>query len=211
MKNIIQIYFILIFLGCAEPKDSFSLPIFTPRDLDPTWVDIELKNSKDSHKIPNFSFTNQNGTKITEKDIINKISIANYFFTTCPSICPVLTKNMKRVQHAFRGDQRVKILSFTVYPEHDTPEILSAYADLYGINSSIWQLLTGDKDEIYRMARKGHFAVTESGLESPNAFIHTENFVLVDTRLRIRGIYNGTNPHDVNRLIEDINLLKNKI
>ena len=211
MKNIIQIYCILFFLGCTKPKDDFSLPILTPGDLDPNWVDIELKNSKDDHVIPNFSFKNQNGIEITEKNILNKISVANYFFTTCPSICPVLTKNMKRVQEAFLNDEGVKILSFTVHPEHDTPEVLNAYADLYDVNSTIWNLLTGDKHEIYKMARRGHFAVTEGGLESTDVLIHTENFVLVDTKLRIRGIYNGTNPHDVNRLIEDIVFLKNEI
>ena len=130
------------------------------------------------------------------------------FFTTCPSICPTLTRNMKRVQEKFLQDMDVMILSHTVYPEHDSPSVLNAYADLYDIVSDKWHLLTGDKRKIYEMARKGHFAVKGDSSDDLDAFIHTENFVLVDKKSRIRGFYNGTNPHDVNRMIEDILLLK---
>jgi|TARA_B110000091_G_C13787995_1_gene464260 protein SCO1/2 len=200
---------LIVVSGCDKiKKDEFHLPILSPADLDPNWIDSSLKNSKKEHFVPNFSFTNQNGEGITEQNVFGKILAVNYFFTTCPSICPTLTKNMKRVQNAFSNDNDVIILSHSVFPEHDNPEVLKAYAELYGVESDKWHLLTGKKKDIYSMARKGHFAVTGDNSDNVDSFIHTENFIIVDKKSRIRGIYNGVNPHDVNRFIEDIQLLK---
>ena len=208
MRYLIFIYFLVIF-GCVDKEPvAFHLPVLSPKDLDPNWVDQSLHNVENPHTVPDFSFTNQHGNSISSESVHGKIIAVNYFFTTCPSICPTLTNNMKRVQDAFLDDNDVIILSHTVYPDHDTPEVLSAYADLYDIKSEKWHLLTGEKEKIYEMARKGHFAVTGEIGDDTDSFIHTENFVIVDKKSRIRGLYNGTNPHDVNRFIEDIKLLK---
>ncbi len=203
------IVIVFILLSCSnENKETFHLPIYTPNDLDPNWIDSSLHGSKSSHFVPEFSFTNQLGNIIDSEAVKGKIIAVNYFFTTCPSICPTLTENMKRIQEKFLNDMDIMILSHTVYPEHDSPSVLNAYADLYDIRSEKWYLLTGDKRKIYDMARKGHFALKGDSSDDLDAFIHTENFVLVDQKSRIRGFYNGTNPHDVNRMIEDIFLLK---
>jgi len=208
MFNLIIILFLIFFSCETREQASFKLPIFSPSDLDPNWVDSSLKKSKKKHFVPEFSFLNQNGDLITSKKVSGKILAVNYFFTTCPSICPTLTKNMQRVQNAFLNEEDVLILSHTVNPEHDTPKVLNAYAEYYGIDSGKWHLLTGEREKIFGMARKGHFAVKGNSNDDINSFIHTENFVLVDQKSRIRGLYNGTNPHDVNRFIEDIKLLK---
>ena len=208
----LYLYLVFILLSCSKSKiENFQLPIYTPNDLDPNWIDSSLHGSNSPHFIPKFSFINQMGDTINSGLVKGKIIAVNYFFTTCPSICPVLTKNMKRVQNSFFDDDNIIILSHTVYPEHDSPEVLRAYADLYDISSERWYLLTGDKKKIYDMARKGHFAVKGNSDDDLDAFIHTENFVLVDKKSRIRGFYNGTNAHDVNRMIEDINQLKQEL
>ena len=204
--------FLIVFFSCSKSKiQKFELPIYTPNDLDPNWIDHSLHNSKLPHFIPDFSFINQSGDTINSKSVEGKIIAVNYFFTTCPSICPMLTKNMKRVQDAFFNDDDLTILSHSVFPEHDTPAVLDAYADLYSIKSNNWHLLTGDKKKIYEMARKGHFAVKGNLNDELEDFIHTENFVLIDKKSRIRGFYNGTNPHGAVRMIEDINQLKQEI
>ena len=207
----IRFLLLLIFFGCSiDTPKTFHLPVFSPNDLDPNWVDSSLHKLDDPHFLPDFSFINQDDIIVSSSDVKGKIIAVNYFFTTCPSICPTLTKNMKRVQDAYLNDNEIIILSHTVYPEHDTPIILNAYADLHQIKSSKWHLLTGEKNKIYEMARKGHFAVQGESSDDIDSFIHTENFVLVDKKSRIRGFYNGTNPHDVNRMIEDISVLKNE-
>jgi len=210
MKKILTLLFFII-LSCENQKNSsFHLPIYRPSDLDPNWVDKSLHGSKNPHSIPEFSFLNQFGDTIDSKSVEKKIIAVNYFFTTCPSICPTLTNNMKRVQSKFLKDQDVLILSHTVYPEHDSPKVLNAYSELYDIVPGKWHLLTGNKKEIYKMAREGHFAVKGDSNDNLDSFIHTENFVLVDKKSRIRGFYNGTNPHEVNRMIEDIFVLQNE-
>ena len=202
----------VILFGCSiKESNTFHLPVFLPRDLDPNWVDTSLQKSEKPHFVPAFSFTNQEGLNINSSYVDGKIIAVNYFFTTCPGICPTLTKNMKRLQDGYMNDDAIVILSHTVYPEHDTPTILNAYAELHQIESSKWHLLTGEKNKIYEMARKGHFAVQGESSDNIDSFIHTENFVLVDRKSRIRGFYNGTNPHDVNRMIEDIAVLKDEL
>ena len=211
MRYNISIALLIIFSCVTEKSKNFHLPIYTPADLDPDWVDNSLHMSKSPHFIPKFSFKNQKGKTIDSDLVEGKILAVNYFFTTCPSICPILTNNMKRVQNTFLKDLEVLILSHTVYPEHDSVAVLDAYAELYDILPDNWHLLTGDKSEIYKMARKGHFAVKGDSIYDLDAFIHTENFVLVDKKSRIRGFYNGTNKHEVNRMIEDIFALKNEV
>ena len=199
--------FITIF-NCNPSESEFRLPIYTPADLDPDWVDLSLKNNTDPHVVDNFEFINQNGLVVNEKTVEGKIYIAEFFFTTCPGICPTLTKHTKKIQNEFINDNDVLILSHTVFPEKDSVSVLHAFAEQHNINSTKWHLLTGSKKDLYTISRKGYFAISYQPDLSDDGFIHTENVVLIDKQRRLRGIYNGTNVHEMNRLIEDIYVLK---
>ena len=152
--------------------------------------------------------TNQNGETVTEKTFENKIYVADFFFTTCPSICPIMTKNMAEVQASILNDPEVMLLSHTVTPEIDSVTQLRAYANQKGIVDRKWQLVTGDKKQIYELARKSYLAVKEDGDGGPNDMIHTENFMLIDKEKRIRGFYDGTKKEEIERLLDDIKILK---
>tara|TARA_R110001592_G_scaffold363221_5_gene681833 strand:- start:4631 stop:5296 length:666 start_codon:yes stop_codon:yes gene_type:complete len=186
------------------------LPIYEPSDVNPQLVDSTLQNQNTGHTILPFTLLNQDGEIITEKRIEGKIAVVDFFFTTCGSICPRMTDEMKRVNETFEDNENVHFLSYTVYPEVDSVATLKAYVNNKGLNTQHWDLLTGTKEKIYPLARKSYFAVIdEPSLEGPD-FIHTENFVLVDTKGRLRGFYDGTNPQSVDVLIEDIKLLQNE-
>ncbi len=213
MKNIpiaiISIIGLFVFISCdTKNHNEFRLPIYTPADLDPDWVDSSLKNSTEAHVVNDFEFINQNGLVVNEQTIEGKIYIAEFFFTTCPGICPILIKHTKKIQDEFLNDHDILILSHTVYPEHDSVSVLYAFGKQHNINSEKWHLLTGSKQDLYTISRKGYFAISYQPDLSDDGFIHTENVVLVDKQRRLRGIYNGTNVHEMNRLIEDIYLLK---
>ena len=200
---------LITFISISKGHNTdFRLPIYTPADLDPDWVDESILNSTGPHIVQDFEFINQNGKIIDERTVAGKIYVAEFFFTTCPGICPILTKHTKRIQEAFIDDDNVLILSHTVYPEHDSVQVLNAFAEMHGIKSTKWHLLTGSKEDLYGISRKGYFAISYEPDLSEYSFIHTENVVLVDKHRRLRGIYNGTKPHEINRLIEDIYVLK---
>jgi protein SCO1/2 len=188
-------------------KPEKTLPIFNPADVNPELVDSTVQYKSKYHTIADFSFTNQNGKIITEKDYEGKIYVADFFFTTCGSICPKMTTNLSDIQKAFANDPKVKLLSFTVFPETDSVPVLKAYAKKYMVDDSKWNLVTGDKKEIYTMARKSYLAVKLGEPSQLYDMVHTENFVLVDTKKRVRGFYDGTNKDDVKRLIDDIRFL----
>ena len=190
---------------------SFELPILDQKDFDPNLIDSESYNSKKEHKIPDFEFLDQEGKVFTNKDLDGKIYIADFFFTSCAGICPIMKKNMFKIQQEFISDSLIKIVSHTVHPEKDSVAVLNEYAKLNKINSNKWHLLTGDKKALYDIARKGYFAVSKVDENIQNAFIHTENFFLVDNFQRIRGVYNGTMPYEMTRLVEDIYYLKKSI
>jgi protein SCO1/2 len=172
------------------------------------WWTVPFSTKKKYHHIANFSLTNQNGKTITQDDYKNKIYVADFFFTTCQSICPIMTDNMTQVQKAFLHDDDVKILSYSVTPEIDTVAQLKRYAEEKGVNDSKWNLVTGDKKQIYELARKSYFVVKTVGDGGPFDMIHTENFVLVDKDRQIRGFYDGTDLKDIDKLIDDIKTLK---
>ena len=194
-----------LFYSALKPKKS--LPIYNPADVNPELVDSTVQYISKYHTIADFSFTNQNGKTITEKDYEGKIYVADFFFTTCGSICPKMTTNLTAVQKAFANDPKVKLLSFTVFPETDSVPVLKAYAKKNQVNDAIWNLVTGDKKEIYTLARKSYLAVKLGKPSELYDMVHTENFVLVDTKKRVRGFYDGTNKEDIKRLIEDIAFL----
>jgi len=202
---IFSIITISLFYNVLKP--SKKLPIYNPADVNPELVDSTVQYIAREHKIADFSFINQNGKVITQKDYEGKIYVADFFFTTCQSICPIMTTNMVDIQRAILNNPKVMLLSHTVTPEIDSVPILKKYALEKGVDDYKWNLVTGDKKEIYSMARKSYLAVK---LGKPNELydmVHTENFVLVDAQKRVRGFYDGTKKEEINRLIDDINWL----
>lgn len=205
---------IVIYLGIYSllaPKKT--LPIYSPRDINPELVDSTVQHIGNDHKIADFAFTNQNGKIITQKDYENTIYVADFFFTTCPTICPKMTNNMVWLQNELKNNPEVKLLSFSVTPDIDTPEVLKKYAIEKGVDDSLWNLVTGDKKDIYYLARKSYLAVKTGKPEEMYDMVHTENFILVDKNKRIRGFYDGTNfdqptedlkTKNMKQLLEDI-------
>jgi protein SCO1/2 len=175
--------------------------------VNPELVDSTIQYISKYHTIADFSFTNQNGKTITQKDYEGKIYVADFFFTTCGSICPKMTTNLVEVQKAFINNPKVMLLSHTVFPEIDSVSVLKKYAIKNGVIDSKWNLVTGDKKQIYAMARKSYLAVKLGKPEELYDMVHTENFVLVDSKRRVRGFYDGTKKEDIARLIEDITFL----
>jgi protein SCO1/2 len=193
------------FYFALKPKKS--LPIYNPSDVNPELVDSTVQYVSKYHTIADFSFTNQNGKTITQKDYEGKVYVADFFFTTCKSICPKMTTNLVDVQKAFLDNPKVKILSFTVTPDIDSVAVLNEYAAINGVNAQKWNLVTGDKKAIYTMARKSFLAVKQGKPEELYDMVHTENFVLVDSKKRVRGFYDGTKKEEIQRLIEDMRWL----
>ena len=191
-----------LFYNALKPQKT--LPIYNPADVNPELVDSTVQYVAKYHTIGNFSFTNQNGKTITQKDYEGKVYVADFFFTTCGSICPIMTTNMIDVQKAFANNPKVMILSHTVTPEIDSVPVLKKYALEKGVIDSKWNLVTGDKKDIYSMARKSYLAVKLGKPEELYDMVHTENFVLVDAERRVRGFYDGTKKEEVKKLIEDI-------
>ena len=198
---------VTIFLFYSALKPAKSLPIYNPSDVNPELVDTTVQYISKYHTISDFSFTNQNGKSITQKDYEGKIYVADFFFTSCKSICPKMTTNLVEVQKAFLDNPKVKLLSFSVMPDIDSVSVLKEYAKINSVIDSKWNLVTGDKKAIYAMARKSYLAVKQGKPEELYDMVHTENFVLVDSKRRIRGFYDGTKKEEIQRLIEDINWL----
>ena len=198
---------ITLYLFYSALKPTKSLPIYNPSDVNPELVDSTVQYISKYHTIADFSFTNQNGKTITQKDYEGKIYVADFFFTTCTSICPKMTSNLVDVQKAISNNPNVMLLSHTVFPEVDNVATLKAYAIENGVDENKWNLVTGDKKEIYAMARKSYLAVKMGKPAELYDMVHTENLVLVDTKKRVRGFYDGTKKEDIKRLIEDINFL----
>lgn len=186
-----------------------TLPIYAPSKVNAEMVDPSIQHKKKYHTVSDFSLINQNGQIITQKDYSNKIYVADFFFTTCQTICPIMTDNMVTIQSKIANNPEVKLLSHTVTPEIDTVAQLKKYALEKGVDDSKWNLVTGDKLTIYNLARKQYLAAKENP-EDPLGLVHTENFVLVDKEKRIRGFYDGTLDEEIDRLLQDIAVLQNE-
>ncbi|MEQ9423018.1 MAG: SCO family protein [Cyclobacteriaceae bacterium] len=186
------------------------LPFYNSSDFTPLWIEEGEEGYKEIHTIEGFTFQNQEGETVTEKNFENKIYVANFFFTICPSVCPRMTENLKKVQEKFSNDPEVLLLSHTVMPWVDSVEVLKKFAIQREINPDTWHLVTGSKEDLYGIGRNSYFADEGFGksITEEADFLHTENVVLVDRKRRIRGVYNGTLPLDMKRLIEDIESLK---
>jgi protein SCO1/2 len=184
------------------------LPIFNPVDVDPQLVDQTLREQTENHIIADFKVINQNGQIITQEDYQDKIYVADFIFTRCPSICPIMTSNMAKVQEVYSHDDVVKFLSLSVTPEIDSVSVLKEYAIRNGVIDAKWNITTGNKRHIYELARKSFFAVVDKGDGGLQDFIHTEKFILVDQKKQIRGFYDGTNDKAIGQLILDIKKLE---
>jgi protein SCO1/2 len=202
-----------LLMGCAEKKrQTLALPYYNEPDFTPLFITGKpaVKDSV-THTIGNFSFLNQDSSLVTQQVIENKIHVANFIFTTCGSICPVMTKNMKMVNDTLANDPDIVFLSYSVTPWIDKPYKLKKYRAGNGIVNANWQFLTGDKADIYKLARQSYFAEEDIGYSKDSTeFLHTEHFILVDKTKRIRGIYNGTLTLEMQQLVADIKNLQNE-
>ncbi len=184
------------------------LPIYNPVDLNPAVVDDDLERVGRGHRIGDFDLVDQWGNKADSSLLQGKVYVADFFFTTCPTICIAMGKNFQRIQEAYKDEPRLNLVSHTVMPEIDTVEVMHAYGERMGAIKGKWHLLTGEKEELYRMARRQYFAVMEQGTSfDEHDFIHTENVILVDEKKRIRGFYDGTSDSQMDLLIQDIQIL----
>ncbi|MBJ24693.1 MAG: SCO family protein [Flavobacteriaceae bacterium] len=199
-----SIIVLFLFYDAINPQKK--LPIFQPAMVNYELVDSTMQHVKRYHRISSFSLKNQNAETITEKNYDNKIYVADFFFTTCPGICIDMTRNMLKIQKKIIDNPNIMLLSFSVTPKIDSVAQLKKYALEKGINDSKWNLLTGDKKQIYRLARESYFVVKEG--QGINSMIHTENFVLIDPDKRIRGFYDGTDDEEIIELMEDIIILE---
>ncbi|MUU78956.1 SCO family protein [Winogradskyella endarachnes] len=184
------------------------LPIYQPAMVAEELVDSTIQHQLKYHKIADFSLINQNGKTITQEDYKDKIYVADFFFTTCQTICPIMTKNMEQIQKEILNDDDVMLLSHSVTPKIDSVAQLKKYALEKGVIDRKWNLVTGDKKQIYQLARKSYLAVKTEGNGDEYDMIHTENFMLIDKKRQIRGFYDGTKPEDIERILEDIETLK---
>lgn len=210
LKNSLLLVLMCFLLACADKNERTHLPYYNSPDFSPIFIsDGDAVEHKITHTIADFSFTNQNEKTVTQQTVERKIHIANFVFTSCGSICPILTKHLKLVSQAFKNDQNLVILSFSVTPWIDNVKRLKAYTIKNGINDSNWHFLTGNKSEIYTLARKSYFAEEDLGFTKDSTdFLHTEHVLLIDKSKRIRGIYNGTLQLEIEQLIKDISTLK---
>lgn len=199
---------VIIVLMYQALKPEKRLPVYQPSMVNPELVDSTLVYVKKYHSIADFKLINQNGDTISQADYADKIYVADFFFTTCPTICPVMTANMADLQQIIKDDDEVMLLSHSVTPEIDSVPQLKKYALEKGVIDAKWNLVTGDKKQIYELARKSYLAVLTDGDGGPYDMIHTENFILVDKERRIRGFYDGTSSEEVTQLLEDLKVLK---
>ena len=199
---------IIIFIFYNILKVDPVLPIYQPASVNPDLVDSTLLDQRKYHTIADFSLINQNGDTITQDDYKDKIYVADFIFTTCQTICPIMTNHMAEIQKKIMDDDDVMLLSHSVTPEIDSVEQLKRYAKEKGVVDSKWNLVTGDKKQIYELARKSYMAVKTVGNGDKYDMIHTENFMLIDKKRQIRGYYDGTKPEEIDRLLKDIKILK---
>jgi len=199
---------VIIYLFYNALKPQKTLKVYSPAMVNAELVAEEIQHVRKYHTIADFAFTNQNGKTITQAHYKGKIYIADFFFTTCPTICPIMTKNMVNIQHRIKDNPDVLLLSHSVTPTIDSVAQLKKYALEKGVDSAKWNLVTGDKKDIYNLARKSYLAVKTNGDGGSFDMIHTENFILVDKERRIRGFYDGTKTAEIDKLMEDLEILR---
>ncbi|WP_373522575.1 SCO family protein [Aquiflexum sp.] len=196
---------IIVFLK-SFGSNRYDIPILYETGVENPFGECIVEESG-QHYIPEFRLFTQENKERGKSEMNGKITIVDFFFTSCPSICPVMSTEMERVDDAFRNESDVQIYSISIDPEYDTPEVLASYAQKHLATPEKWFFLTGDKAEIYNLARCGFILPTLDGLGDPEEFIHSDKFVLVDDIGRIRGYYSGTKREEVDRLILETKIL----
>ncbi len=204
--SVLSVMIISIIYSILKPKPV--LPIYNPEHIDSVLVDSTVQYVRKYHTIADFELQNQNGKTITQTDYKDKIYVADFFFTTCQTICPIMTDHMVQIQEELKNDQDVLLLSHTVLPNADSVPQLKKYALEKGVNDRKWNLVTGNKKALYDLARKSYLVAKSNGDGGPYDMIHTENFVLVDKKRQIRGFYDGTDSEAIQKLLSDISILK---
>lgn len=208
---IVLLIFFPVISACTQKKNNPApacLPYYNQPDFTPVWLAPDNDSVQQLHTISPFSFTNQNGENISQQNTDGKIYVANFFFTSCGSICPKMTEHLKKVQHHFAGRKDILFLMHSVTPWKDTVNRLKWYADKFELKDKSWHLLTGSQKEIYQLARQSYFAEEQAGFTRDSSeFIHSEHILLVDRHRHLRGIYNGTLELEADRMIADIELL----
>lgn len=205
---ILSVIIMSVFYNLHKPEPR--LKVYQPNEFTKELVDSTLQRVRKYHKVSDFKLINQYGDTVTQANFENKIYITDFFFTTCQTICPIMTEHMKIIQEEFKNDDEVMLLSHSVTPEIDDVERMFKYAQEHNALKGKWHLVTGDKKQIYELARKSYFTTKSEGNGGPYDMVHTENFVLIDKEKRIRGVYDGTNPEEIEEAIQDIKILKNE-
>ncbi|MBC8052375.1 MAG: SCO family protein [Sphingobacteriaceae bacterium] len=197
---------ILLLAACSGNTEK-RLPILGEREPVEKVVDGKTVTDTIYQTIPAFSFLNQDSVSVTEKDFEGKIFVADFFFTSCTSICPIMHRNMLKVYETFKGNKEVGILSHTIDFKYDTPSRLKSYSEKLGISGNQWQFLKGSKDSVYTLAEKSYLVAVSEDKAAKDGFVHQGWFILVDKDKRLRGAYDGTKPEDVDKLISEMNIL----
>tara|TARA_Y100000992_G_C21193807_1_gene456919 strand:- start:214 stop:888 length:675 start_codon:yes stop_codon:yes gene_type:complete len=206
--GVVSSIILLLFYIALLPQKK--LPVFQPAMVNYELVDSTIQHIKKFHRIADFELINQNGKTVTHENFNGKIYVADFFFTTCPTICISMTDNLLKVQKEIQNNPNILLISHSVTPKIDSVTQLKKYAIEKGVNDKKWHLVTGDKKEIYKLARKSYLAVKDEGDGGPFDMIHTENFILVDPDKRIRGFYDGTDSKEIKRLLLEIKILNSE-
>ena len=205
------VYCLLITVYCSCDNSKEKLPILGNREGITKTVNGKQITDTLYHQIPDFEFISQDSVKITQKNFAGKIYVADFFFTTCPTICPKMKTQMLRIFKKFKDNPKVAILSHSIDPRHDTPAVLKEFSTNLGIQNSMWQMVTGDKAKIYEIGQKSYMVSATDDPTQPGGIVHSGAFILVDKNRHIRGIYDGTEPEKVDKLMADMEILLNEL
>jgi protein SCO1 len=201
--------FLLIFMvtGCNEMNSNEKLPYLGRKEIMPVQEDSGIRYDTIYHTIADYSFVNQDSNQVTHATFRDHIYVADFFFTTCPTICPVMKAQMLRVYETFKSEEKVMFLSHTIDPDYDTVALLHNFADRLGVSSKKWHFVTGPKEDIYEIGQNSYMVTAMEDKNEPGGYIHSGAFILVDKERHIRGIYDGTDENEVNRLMKDMTRL----
>lgn len=208
MKKLFGAMAIVLLWSACKFNNTQTLPIYGNRQAETKVINGQTVTDTVYQTIPPFKFINQYGDSISDKNLDGKIYVADFFFTSCPSICPVMQRNMLNVYNAFKSGSDVKIISYTIDPKYDSVPVLKKYADKLGITGNMWWLLQGKKDDTYRLAEKNYLVAVSKDTTVAGGYVHQGYFVLIDKEKRVRGSYDGTNQEQVAQLIADIKILQ---
>ncbi|MCG8309466.1 MAG: SCO family protein [Cytophagales bacterium] len=194
----------LVFSCTPEAK---KLPILGRKEIKNVEFDQKIKADTIYHTIKDFRFTNQDGDEVTQDTFKDKVYIADFFFTSCPTICPIMKTQMLRVYEKYKDHSDVMILSHTIDPKHDSVEVLYEFANRLGVSSDTWHFVTGDLEKIYDIGQNSYMVTAREDPEEPGGFLHSGAFLIIDKERRIRGIYDGTKSDEVDVLLTDVDIL----